>query len=106
MQFLIDIFLFQAFSRSVKYDNVEYNLQIIDTAGQVSLGLQNLWQPNHNDHDFWDFLIFQDEYSLLPEAYAMDMNGYILVYSVNSSKRWSAFFLQVYYHGGLTLSPK
>lgn len=49
------------FSRSVKYDNVEYNLQIVDTAGQ-------------------------DEYSLFPEAYTMDMNGYILVYSVNSNK--------------------
>ncbi|XP_067933873.1 GTP-binding protein Rheb-like [Watersipora subatra] len=39
----------------------EYKLQLIDTAGQ-------------------------DEYSLFPTNYAMNINGYVLVFSVNSRK--------------------
>lgn len=32
----------------------------------------------------------QDEYSIFPQTYSIDINGYILVYSVTSNKR-SAF---------------
>ncbi|MFT7813879.1 hypothetical protein AGIG_G19470 [Arapaima gigas] len=39
----------------------EYHLQLVDTAGQ-------------------------DEYSIFPQTYSIDINGYILVYSVTSNK--------------------
>ncbi|CAB1326832.1 unnamed protein product [Coregonus sp. 'balchen'] len=39
----------------------EYHLQLVDTAGQ-------------------------DEYSIFPQTYSIDVNGYILVYSVTSNK--------------------
>lgn len=31
---------------------------------------------------------FQDEYSIFPQTYSIDINGYILVYSVTSNKRY------------------
>ncbi|XP_069581575.1 GTP-binding protein Rheb-like isoform X3 [Brachyistius frenatus] len=40
----------------------EYNLQLVDTAGQ-------------------------DEYSIFPQSYTIDVDGYILIYSVTSYKR-------------------
>lgn len=49
------------FARSLKVNGQEYQLQIVDTAGH-------------------------DEYSLFPEAYTLDIHGYVLVYSVNSNK--------------------
>ncbi|KFQ97985.1 GTP-binding protein Rheb, partial [Nipponia nippon] len=41
----------------------EYHLQLVETAGQ-------------------------DEYSIFPQMYSIDINGYILVYSVTSIKRF------------------
>uniref|UniRef100_A0A8C6P6J0 GTP-binding protein Rheb n=1 Tax=Nothobranchius furzeri TaxID=105023 RepID=A0A8C6P6J0_NOTFU len=32
------------------------------------------------------FFFFQDEYSIFPQTYSIDINGYILVYSVTSNK--------------------
>lgn len=49
------------FSKTVKISGQEYSLQLVDTAGQ-------------------------DEYSILPQSYFMNIDGYILVYSVNSQK--------------------
>lgn len=49
------------FHKTVKIGGQEYALQLIDTAGQ-------------------------DEYSILPQSYFMNIDGYILVYSVNSQK--------------------
>lgn len=49
----------QAYFKQVNYKNVEYDVSIIDTAGQ-------------------------DEYSLLSPKYAVGIHGYILVYSVNN----------------------
>lgn len=39
-------------------------------------------------------LCLQDEYSIFPQTYSIDINGYILVYSVTSNKR-SAFKTQM-----------
>lgn len=39
-------------------------------------------------------LCLQDEYSIFPQTYSIDINGYILVYSVTSNKR-SAFKKQI-----------
>ncbi|XP_052806057.1 GTP-binding protein Rheb homolog [Mya arenaria] len=49
------------FQKTVKIAGQEYALQLVDTAGQ-------------------------DEYSILPQSYFMNIDGYILVYSVNSQK--------------------
>ncbi|XP_002128233.1 GTP-binding protein Rheb [Ciona intestinalis] len=49
------------FTRQIKVLNQEYKLNIVDTAGQ-------------------------DEYSLFPVSYSLDIHGYILVYSVTSAK--------------------
>ncbi|XP_060575240.1 GTP-binding protein Rheb-like [Ruditapes philippinarum] len=49
------------FQKTVMISGQEYALQLVDTAGQ-------------------------DEYSILPQSYFMNIDGYILVYSVNSQK--------------------
>ncbi|XP_025080557.1 GTP-binding protein Rheb-like isoform X1 [Pomacea canaliculata] len=52
------------FHKSLKLGGQEYHLQVVDTAGQ-------------------------DEYSIIPQSYFMNINGYVLVYSVNSEKSFS-----------------
>ncbi|KAL8564119.1 hypothetical protein ACOMHN_035724 [Nucella lapillus] len=47
------------FTSSLKVGGQEYNLQVVDTAGQ-------------------------DEYTIIPLNYSMNINGYVIVYSVNS----------------------
>ncbi|KAK3106525.1 hypothetical protein FSP39_021865 [Pinctada imbricata] len=49
------------FQKNLKVGGQEYTLQVIDTAGQ-------------------------DEYSILPQSYFVNIDGYVLVYSVNSRK--------------------
>ncbi|KAH9401082.1 PREDICTED: GTP-binding protein Rheb-like [Rhagoletis zephyria] len=49
------------FYKNIKLKGTQYNLKIVDTAGQ-------------------------DEYSIFPHAYAMDIHGYCLVYSINNAK--------------------
>lgn len=49
------------FHKTFKINGQEYALQLVDTAGQ-------------------------DEYSILPQSYFINIDGYILVYSVNSKK--------------------
>ncbi|XP_074652988.1 GTP-binding protein Rheb-like [Tubulanus polymorphus] len=49
------------FSKVCKIGSQEYQLQLVDTAGQ-------------------------DEYSIFPQSYSMNIDGYVLVYSVNSMK--------------------
>lgn len=49
------------FSKSLKFNGQEFALQLVDTAGQ-------------------------DEYSIFPQSYSMNIDGYILVYSINSEK--------------------
>uniref|UniRef100_A0A671NAH5 GTP-binding protein Rheb-like n=1 Tax=Sinocyclocheilus anshuiensis TaxID=1608454 RepID=A0A671NAH5_9TELE len=56
------LFLFSAFTKMITVNGQEYHLQLVDTAGQ-------------------------DEYSIFPQTYSIDINGYILVYSVTSNKR-------------------
>ncbi|KAM9459470.1 GTP-binding protein Rheb-like isoform 2-T2 [Salvelinus alpinus] len=50
------------FTKMITINGQEYHLQLVDTAGQ-------------------------DEYSIFPQTYSIDINGYILVYSVTSNKR-------------------
>ncbi|XP_043232450.1 GTP-binding protein Rheb homolog isoform X1 [Amphibalanus amphitrite] len=49
------------FSKVVKVRGQDYEIKIVDTAGQ-------------------------DEYSIMPSQYTMDVHGYVLVYSINSQK--------------------
>jgi len=49
------------FTKAVKIKNQDFYLRLVDTAGQ-------------------------DEYSIFPAQYAVDIHGYVLVYSINSLK--------------------
>ncbi|XP_034022567.1 ras homolog, mTORC1 binding like 1 [Thalassophryne amazonica] len=49
------------FNKMVSVCGQDFNLQLVDTAGQ-------------------------DEYSIFPQSYSMDIHGYVLVYSVTSAK--------------------
>lgn len=49
------------FSKDVNIRGQAYELKLVDTAGQ-------------------------DEYSIIPQSYVMDIHGYILVYSITSNK--------------------
>lgn len=49
------------FSKAVRVGGQEYDLKLVDTAGQ-------------------------DEYSLIPQSYFINVHGYVLVYSVDSEK--------------------
>lgn len=49
------------FSKTIRIRGQDFSLELIDTAGQ-------------------------DEYSIVPQSYAMNIDGYILVYSVTSAK--------------------
>lgn len=49
------------FTKTVKFRGDEYEVRLVDTAGQ-------------------------DEYSIFPAQYSMDIHGYVLVYSITSPK--------------------
>ncbi|KAG8573346.1 hypothetical protein GDO81_012367 [Engystomops pustulosus] len=49
------------FTKQISVNGQDYQLQLVDTAGQ-------------------------DEFSIIPQTYSIDINGYILVYSVTSIK--------------------
>ncbi|KAG0424751.1 hypothetical protein HPB47_028044 [Ixodes persulcatus] len=53
----------KTFHKTMKVKGQEYQLKLVDTAGQ-------------------------DEYSIFPQSYSMDIHGYVLVYSINSTKRF------------------
>ncbi|KAM6979981.1 GTP-binding protein Rheb-like isoform 1-T1 [Aplochiton taeniatus] len=55
------LFYFSAFNKMVSVNGQDFNLQLVDTAGQ-------------------------DEYSIFPQSHSMDIHGYVLVYSVTSMK--------------------
>ncbi|XP_026476805.1 GTP-binding protein Rheb homolog [Ctenocephalides felis] len=49
------------FTKTTRVNSTDYEVKLVDTAGQ-------------------------DEYSIFPAQYAMDFHGYVLVYSITSSK--------------------
>lgn len=59
------------FLKTTFFDDEEYELKLVDTAGQ-------------------------DEYSILPAHYSMDIHGYVLVYSVTSPKSFE--IVQIIYN--------
>ena len=51
--------LFSAFNKTVNVGGNQYDLHLVDTAGQ-------------------------DEYTIFPAEYSVDVHGYVLVYSIDS----------------------
>lgn len=67
------------FTKTVKFRSQDYFLKLIDTAGQ-------------------------DEYSIVPSTYSMDIHGYILVYSITSTKSFDV--VKVIYEKLLDMTGK
>jgi Ras family protein len=67
------------FSKILKYRGQEYELKLVDTAGQ-------------------------DEYDIFPTQYSVDIHGYVLVYSIASSKSFDV--VQVIYDKLLDMTGK
>ncbi|XP_076354893.1 GTP-binding protein Rheb homolog [Tachypleus tridentatus] len=67
------------FTKTVKVHGQEYFLKLVDTAGQ-------------------------DEYSIFPQSYSMDIHGYVLVYSVTSAKSFEV--VKVVYEKLLDMTGK
>lgn len=69
-------------SKQFKFQGKPYDLQVIDTAGQVRL---------INDFYPCSWLYLQQEYSLFPRSCALDVHGYILVYAIDDRKTYVVF---------------
>jgi Ras family protein len=67
------------FVKTTKVNNQEFELKLVDTAGQ-------------------------DEYSILPTQYSMDIHGYVLVYSITSPKSFE--IIQIIYDKLLDMTGK
>jgi GTPase SAR1 family protein len=76
---LIFVCLLPAFTKSTRVNSQEYELKLVDTAGQ-------------------------DEYSIFPAQYSMDIHGYVLVYSITSSKSFEV--VQIIYDKLLDMTGK
>lgn len=73
------LFFFVAFSKVIRVNNQEYEIKLVDTAGQ-------------------------DEYSIFPVQYSIDYHGYVLVYSITSSKSFEV--IKVIYEKLLDMTGK
>ena len=71
--------LISAFTKRLKVRGQEYDLKLVDTAGQ-------------------------DEYDIFPSAIAMDTHGYLLVYSITSAKSFEV--VQVIYEKLIDMTGK
>lgn len=71
--------LFPAFTKQIRVHSQDYEVKLVDTAGQ-------------------------DEYSIFPAQYSMDIHGYVLVYSITSSKSFEV--IQVIYDKLLDMTGK
>uniref|UniRef100_A0A1B6EJU7 GTP-binding protein Rheb n=1 Tax=Cuerna arida TaxID=1464854 RepID=A0A1B6EJU7_9HEMI len=67
------------FIKTTRVRSQEYDLKLVDTAGQ-------------------------DEYSIFPAQYSMDIHGYVLVYSITSSKSFEV--VQIIYEKLLDMTGK
>lgn len=71
--------MFAAFTKTCRVNGQEYDLKLVDTAGQ-------------------------DEYSIFPTQYTMDIHGYVLVYSITSLKSFEV--VQIIYDKLLDVTGK
>ncbi|KYN03365.1 GTP-binding protein Rheb like protein, partial [Cyphomyrmex costatus] len=67
------------FTKSTRVNSQDYELKLVDTAGQ-------------------------DEYSIFPTQYSMDIHGYVLVYSITSAKSFE--IVQIIYDKLLDITGK
>ncbi|KAI5706983.1 hypothetical protein M8J75_013150 [Diaphorina citri] len=67
------------FVKTTRMNNQDYDLKLVDTAGQ-------------------------DEYSIFPAQYSMDIHGYVLVYSITSHKSFEV--VQILYDKLLDMTGK
>lgn len=67
------------FTKTTRIRSQDYDLKLVDTAGQ-------------------------DEYSIFPAQYSMDIHGYVLVYSITSLKSFEV--VQVIYEKLLDMMGK
>ncbi|TGZ57542.1 ras homolog enriched in brain [Temnothorax americanus] len=67
------------FTKSTRVNSQDYELKLVDTSGQ-------------------------DEYSIFPTQYSMDIHGYVLVYSITSSKSFE--IVQIIYDKLLDITGK
>lgn len=68
-----------AFTKSTRVNSQDYEVKLVDTAGQ-------------------------DEYSIFPTQYSMDIHGYVLVYSITSAKSFEV--VQIIYDKLLDITGK
>lgn len=68
-----------AFTKTTRVNSQDYEVKLVDTAGQ-------------------------DEYSIFPTQYSMDIHGYVLVYSITSAKSFEV--VQIIYDKLLDISGK
>ncbi|KAJ0023759.1 hypothetical protein NQD34_003658 [Periophthalmus magnuspinnatus] len=71
------------FNKLVNVHGQDFNLQLVDTAGQVS---SILFSKCVGYVLILYTFSMQDEYSIFPQSHSMDIHGYVLVYSVTSMK--------------------
>lgn len=76
---LFDYWFISAFVKTTRVRSQEYDLKLVDTAGQ-------------------------DEYSIFPAQYSMDIHGYVLVYSITSTKSFEV--VQIIYEKLLDMTGK
>lgn len=72
-------YLSSAFTKCIRLASQDYEVKLVDTAGQ-------------------------DEYSIFPAQYSMDIHGYVLVYSITSSKSFDV--IKVIYDKLLDMTGK
>lgn len=72
------------FNKNVSYKGIDYDCDIIDTAGQVRPPppLSSPPRPPANPRR----ILLQDEYTILNSKHAIGIHGYVLVYSVTNRK--------------------
>ena len=71
------------FTKTVNYKGVDYDCDIIDTAGQVRLLSTHACPPTTH---VLPPRVPQDEYTILNSKHAIGIHGYVLVYSVTNHK--------------------
>ncbi|GFY75119.1 GTP-binding protein Rheb [Trichonephila inaurata madagascariensis] len=68
------------FTKTTKVNGQEYFIKLVDTAGQR----KNFWLPGgrRTVSEYGP----EDEFSIFPQSYSMDIHGYVLVYSITSER--------------------
>ena len=66
------------FNKNMKIQGQEYEVLVVDTAGIIKWVSELCFSSN--------LCLGQDEYSIFPTQYTVDIDGYVLVYSIDNEK--------------------